>query len=321
MTIYDLFNKKIWVLFSILYILILCKYFFINNIPFQFDSNIFILAVICLFLFISITIILYVFIGSIERFFMLNKYDKYKNDKIFKNFDTHVIWLLIPTNILIFFINFKSDSDAFYLLYFFISLLIYLILLLIIKNKEPYLYLNSIFLTILFFYQTLDFNGILFSFLFLFFLTISIFLFIKNEDDKINNEFKSKIYDLNLYKFIDNKIFTKKEIFIYNLKIHLYGLAITIIISFFIWDIFITKNKVVDFISQNSFKIAKIGSFKCNLMLNNIFKNQFNDRIEDYRDTFLVEVEVIWVNNNDIFIRYNGKSIKIKQDQILAIEY
>ena len=38
-------------------------------------------------------------------------------------------------------------------------------------------------------------------------------------------------------------------------------------------------------------------------------------------DTFLVEVEVIWVNNNDIFIRYNGKSIKIKQDQILAIEY
>lgn len=56
-------------------------------------------------------------------------------------------------------------------------------------------------------------------------------------------------------------------------------------------------------------------------MLNNIFKNQFNDRIEDYRDTFLVEVEVIWVNNNDIFIRYNGKSIKIKQDQILAIEY
>ncbi len=325
MSIYDLFNKKTWFMFSILYIFILCKYFFINNIPLQFDSNIFILFVICLILFIFIMVILYFFIGSIERFFMLKEYDENKKDIIFKNFDFHVIFVLMPINVLIYLFKNNTDEVNSSFIYIFFVVFIYCFCLLIsaIRNKKWLLYINSIIFTILFFYQALiNFNNLLLSFLFLFYLTIAIFLFVKDENNKINNKFGFNIDDLYLYNFLNNKVFIYKKSIINTLKIDLYSLFIIIIISFFMWNILITQNKTIDFISQNIFKITKIGSFKCKLILeNNKFKDQFNEKIEENANTFSIEAEVIWTNNSDMFIKYKNTSIKIKQDQILAIKY
>ena len=175
-------------------------------------------------------------------------------------------------------------------------------------------------MTLLFFYIIFYKSEIfLISLVFLSFIVLFILYYLKSNEEYLNNELN--LHDSVLYKNFKNKYASTHNI-LKSFKIGNFSLIILISLTFFAWDTILTKNKVSDFITKTTLHITKIGSFKVKLIIDNKLKNEFiNEAKNITNDNFTLEAYVIWENDNDIFIKYNNTSRRIKMENISAYEY
>ena len=325
MSIFENFNKKIWLAFFILYVIILYRYFASNNIPIQLDTNILILVVVFLFFILLIIGSLYVFAGAIERAFMLVKKTN-KESIIFKNFDFNVLMTVLPTFGIILLVK-QNEENIILFTYFFVFLFFYIPILLLLSLKfkmKKFLYTNSIILPAICFYKIFEDTGMTsVSIIFLIFSGILLFLYIKDNEEYINKKFDLNLDDSYLYSYLKEEFLLKtKNPLIKNFKIDLVTLLIGFSIIFFIWDMFISQNKVNNFLTCAVLKLTKIGCYTTSLTIKKNLLTEFEKDAYDINDkNFTIDVEVIWENNNDIYIKYLNQSIKIHQEYIVMNKY
>lgn len=319
MPILENFDKKSLGLFLILYFIILFQYFVDNNIPIQIDSRILIVIAISLIFFLLIGISVYLLAGSIERIILI-KLNQESKHKIFKNFDENVLLILFPI-VLVFYIINLGDNIRLYHVLIFLLLIVYIMIFPIIEKRfktRKWLYLNSILIIFLFFHGIFAKNQSFIISLFLLLIIISIILYyLKSNENQLNEKFELNLDDLALYNTIKTKYLSKSSF-----KMGNFLLIFLILIIFFLWDTVTTKNKVNNFITQKVLHITKIGSFKEKLVIDNKLEDVFTGEIKNSNaNSFTIEAEIIWENDDDIFIKYNNTSIRIKKDFILMNEY
>lgn len=323
MSILENFDKKSLGLFFILYLIVLFRYFIANNIPIQFDSRIIILVAISFIFLILIGISVYFLAGAIERFFLFRSREESKH-KIFTDFDQNVSLILFPIFLVFFLLNLGNELKIYHFILI-ILLLIHIILLPIFAKKVKitrWVYLNSVVITLLFFYVLFGKHQIfLISLVFLSLIILTILYYLKSNETFFNEKLELNLDDSILYIIFKTK-YASTHNFFNSFKIGSFTLIIIISIIFFAWDTIITKNKVSDFITQKALYITKIGSFKEKLIIDNKLKNEFINEAKNINENnFTLEVEIIWENDNDVFIKYNNTSRRIKKEHILMSEY
>ncbi len=323
MSILENFDKKSLGLFFILYLIVLFRYFIANNIPIQFDSRIIILVVISFVFIILIGISVYFLAGAIERLFLFSSREESKH-KIFTDFDQNVSLILFPIFIVFFLLNLGNELRIYHLILT-ILLIIHISLLNIFAKKPKvtrWMYLNSVVITLLFFYVLFgNYRIFLISLLFLSLIILTILYYLKSNETFFNEKLALNLDDSILYIIFKTK-FAHTFSFFNSLKIGSFTLIIIISIIFFAWDTILTKNKASDFITQKVLNITKIGSFKEKLIIDNKLKNEFIDKAKNINENnFTLEAEIIWKNDNDVFIKYNNTNRRIKKEYILMSEY
>lgn len=339
MSFFDLFNARMWIFFFALYTIFLSRYFLSNNIPIQFDSNIIILIVFFPILIILFALCLYLFSGMIERGFRLKyKLEDEKEDKLFKSFDILMPYLIpFLAFIEIFKILAKSEieKNIEYVMNIMIFIPIYIVVLIIsytvlykrYKNKK-FIYLNSIIVPLYIFYTMFDEFGAMEVFLlFLAFSTFILFLYIYENEEYITEKLKLDFNSSYLYSFLKEK--TEKEnngvisvIIHFINKFNLFFLSLSVLILFSLWDSTFNEAKVNNFITNFILKTTKIGSYKTSLVIDKKLVNEFEEKAYNKnKETFTIDVNIIWENEKNIYIKYNSRSIKIAQENIFMNKY